>query len=40
MMHVVMMMERRFPEHAGTITRTVGFGSALLLGAGLLLMLR
>lgn len=38
MMHVVMMIERRFPEHAGTISRTLGFGSALLLGVGLLML--
>jgi hypothetical protein len=37
MMHVVMMMERRFPERAGTIRRTLGFGSALLIGVGLLI---
>jgi hypothetical protein len=38
MMHVVMMIERRFPEHAGSISRTLGFGSALLLGVGLLML--
>lgn len=37
MMHVVMMMERRFPNRAGTISRTLGFASALLLGLGLLI---
>ena len=37
MMHVVMMMERRFPRHTGTISRTLGFASALLLGVGLLI---
>lgn len=38
MMHVVMMIERRFPARAETLARTLGFGAALLLGAGILML--
>lgn len=39
MLHVVKMIERRYPERAGTITRTllIASGSALLAGVGILI---
>jgi hypothetical protein len=41
MLHVVKMIERRYPEHAGTITRTLllASGSALLAGIGMLIVM-
>lgn len=41
MLHIVHMIQRRYPERAGTITRTMLFasGAALLAGIGLLVML-
>ncbi len=40
MLHVVHMIERRYPERAGGITRALWLasGSALLAGVGVLLM--
>jgi hypothetical protein len=40
MLHIVHMLERRYPARAGTITRTLLLASAsgLLAGAGLLLI--
>jgi hypothetical protein len=41
MIHVVKMIKRRYPERAGSITRTfvIASGSALLLGVGMLIAL-
>lgn len=40
MIHVVRMIQRRYPDRAGTVTRTllVASGSALLAGIGLLIL--
>lgn len=40
MLHVIKMIDRRYPERAGSITRTlvIASGSALLAGIGLLLV--
>ena len=40
MLHIVKMIERRYPDRAGTITRTLAFASAsaLLAGVGLLIL--
>jgi len=41
MMHLIKMIERRHPEHAGRITRALFAGSSLALAAGgALLLLR
>ncbi len=41
MMHIVQMIERRHPEHAGRVTRALFAGSGLALAAGgALLLLR
>lgn len=39
MLHVVKMIERRYPERAGTITRTmlIASGTGLLAGIGMLI---
>ena len=39
MIHVVKMIQRRYPDRAGSITRTlvIVFGSALVLGIGMLI---
>jgi hypothetical protein len=41
MIHVVKMIQRRYPERAGPITRTlvIVFGSALMIGVGMLIAL-
>jgi hypothetical protein len=41
MIHVVKMIQRRYPERAGSITRTllIASGSAVLLGVGMLMAL-
>lgn len=41
MLHVVKMIQRRFPEHAASIPRTLAIasGSALLVGSGMLIAL-
>jgi hypothetical protein len=40
MLHVVHMIQRRYPQRAGSITRTlvVASGSALVAGIGLLML--